>query len=42
MELIIEGCGTGVAKHQGRIRVRCERQTITEAPLVHMGSCDHY
>ncbi len=36
MELIVEGRGTFVAKHQGRIRVSRERQMITEAPLIHL------
>lgn len=36
MELIIEGHGTFVAKHQGRLRVSRARQTIAETPLIHL------
>lgn len=36
MELIVEGRGTFVAKHQGRLRVSRDRQTLTEAPLIHL------
>lgn len=36
MELIVEGYGTFVAKHQRRLRVSQARQTIMEAPLLHL------
>jgi CRISP-associated protein Cas1 len=36
MELIVEGHGTFVAKHQGRLRVSQARQMIMEAPLIHL------
>ncbi len=36
MELIVEGKGTFVGKHQGRLRVTRERETLTEAPLIHL------
>jgi len=36
MELVVEGHGTFVAKHQGRLRVSRARQIITEMPLIHL------
>src|ERR1700680_1712144 len=36
MELIVEGKGTFVGKHQGRLRVTRDRETIAEAPLIHL------
>jgi len=36
MELIVEGRGTFLGKHQGRLRVSREQKTITEAPLIHL------
>lgn len=36
MELIVEGYGTFVAKHQRRLRVSRARQTVMEAPLLHL------
>jgi CRISPR-associated protein Cas1 len=36
MELIVEGRGTFLAKHQGRLRVSREKQMVTEVPLIHL------
>src|SRR6266566_3170673 len=36
MELIVEGKGTFVGKHQGRLRVTREQKTLTEVPLIHL------
>src|SRR5438105_3416080 len=36
MELIVEGKGTFVGKHQGRLRVSREQKTLTEVPLIHL------
>ncbi len=34
MELIVEGRGSFVGKHQGRLRVTREQKTVTEVPLI--------
>src|SRR5436189_4571460 len=36
MELIVEGRGTFLGKHQGRLRVMQEQKTIKEVPLIHL------
>lgn len=36
MDLIVEGRGAFVGKHQGRIRVSREGRVVTEAPLIHL------
>lgn len=36
MELIVEGHGTFLAKHQGRLRVSRARQLVQEVPLLHL------
>jgi len=36
MELIVEGRGTFLGKHQGRLRVSREQKTISEVPLIHL------
>jgi CRISPR-associated protein Cas1 len=36
MDLIVEGKGVFVGKHQGRIRVSREQKTIAETPLIHL------
>jgi CRISPR-associated protein Cas1 len=36
MELIVEGRGAFIGKHQGRIRVTRAQQMVTEAPLIHL------
>src|SRR5690242_19878893 len=36
MELIVEGKGTFLGKHQGRLRVTRAQQTLTEVPLIHL------
>src|SRR5437588_4894590 len=36
MELIVEGKGTFLGKHQGRLRVSREQKTVTEVPLIHL------
>ena len=36
MELIVEGRGTFVSKHQGRLRVSREQKIVTEVPLIHL------
>ena len=36
MDLIVEGRGSFVGKHQGRLRVSREGKTVTEAPLIHL------
>jgi CRISP-associated protein Cas1 len=38
MDLIVEGRGSFVGKHQGRIRVTREGKVVTEAPLIHLES----
>ncbi len=36
MELIVEGRGVFLGKHQGRLRVTREQKTVTEVPLIHL------
>src|SRR5437660_3168241 len=36
MELIVEGKGSFLGKHQGRLRVMREQKTVTEVPLIHL------
>jgi CRISPR-associated protein Cas1 len=36
VDLIVEGKGTFVGKHQGRVRVSCDGKTVSEAPLIHL------
>ncbi len=36
MELIVEGRGSFLGKHQGRLRVTREQKTVTEVPLIHL------
>ena len=36
MELIVEGRGTFLGKHQARLRVTREQKTISEVPLIHL------
>jgi CRISPR-associated protein Cas1 len=36
MELIVEGKGTFLGKHQGRLRVTREQKLVTEVPLIHL------
>lgn len=36
MELIVEGKGTFIGKHQGRLRVSREQKTVKEVPLIHL------
>lgn len=36
MELIVEGKGTFIRKHQGRLRVSREKVVVTEVPLIHL------
>jgi len=36
MELIVEGRGTFLSKHQGRLRVSREQKTVLEVPLLHL------
>lgn len=36
MELVVEGHGTFLAKHQGRLRVSRARQMLKEVPLIHL------
>ena len=36
MDLIVEGRGTFVGKHLGRLRVTREGKVVTEAPLIHL------
>ena len=36
MELIVEGHGLFVGKHQGRLRVTRDKTTLDEAPLIHL------
>ena len=36
MELIVEGRGTFVSKHQGRLRVSREQKMVSEVPLIHL------
>lgn len=36
MDLIVEGRGSFVGKHQGRIRVSREGKVVTEAPVIHL------
>ncbi len=36
MELIVEGKGSFLGKHQGRLRVTREQKTVTEVPLIHL------
>jgi CRISP-associated protein Cas1 len=36
MDLIVEGRGSFIGKHQGRLRVSREGKVVTEAPLIHL------
>ena len=36
MELIVEGKGAFVGKHQGRLRVTRPQQSTVEMPLIHL------
>ena len=36
MELIVEGRGSFLGKHQGRLRVSREQKMVTEVPLIHL------
>jgi CRISPR-associated protein Cas1 len=36
MELIVEGRGAFLGKHQGRLRVMRDQKTVTEVPLLHL------
>lgn len=36
MDLIVEGPGSYIGKHQGRLRVSKQGATVTEAPLIHL------
>ena len=36
MELIVEGKGVFVGKHQGRLRVSREQKTLSEVPIIHL------
>jgi CRISPR-associated protein Cas1 len=36
MELIVEGQGAFLGKHQGRLRVTRDKKTVTEVPLLHL------
>src|SRR5579863_6447586 len=36
MDLIVEGRGTLVGKHQGRLRVMREGKVVTEAAVIHL------
>jgi len=36
MELIVEGRGTFLSKHQGRLRVSREQKMVMEVPLIHL------
>jgi CRISPR-associated protein Cas1 len=36
MELVVEGKGSFVGKHQGRLRVTRAQKTVTEVPLIHL------
>jgi CRISPR-associated protein Cas1 len=36
MDLIVEGHGTFVGKHQGRLQVSREGKVVTEAPIIHL------
>ncbi len=36
MELIVEGRGTFLSKHQGRLRVSREQKMVTEVPIIHL------
>ncbi len=36
MDLIVEGKGSFIGKHQGRVRVTREQKTVTEVPLIHL------
>lgn len=36
MDLIVEGRGSFVGKHQGRLRVSREGKVVTEAPVIHL------
>ena len=36
MELIVEGKGSFLGKHQGRLRVSREQKLVTEVPLIHL------
>ncbi len=38
MELIVEGKGSFLGKHQGRLRVTREQKVVTEVPLIHLKS----
>jgi CRISPR-associated protein Cas1 len=36
MDLIVEGKGVFLGKHQGRVRIYRERKTIAETPIIHL------
>src|SRR5947207_10911544 len=36
MELIVEGKGSFIGKHQGRLRVSREQKTLSEVPIIHL------
>lgn len=36
MDLLVEGKGSFVGKHQGRVRVTREQKTVMEVPLIHL------
>jgi CRISPR-associated protein Cas1 len=36
MDLIVEGKGAFIGKHQGRLRVTQEQKTVSEVPLIHL------
>lgn len=36
MDLIVEGKGSFIGKHQGRVRVTREQKTVSEVPLIHL------
>ncbi len=38
MELIVEGKGSFLGKHQGRLRVTREQKVVSEVPLIHLQS----
>jgi hypothetical protein len=38
MDLIVEGRGSFIGKHQGRLRVTRESKVVTEAPIIHLES----
>ena len=36
MDLVVEGPGSFIGKHQGRLRVTRQGAVVTEAPLIHL------